>query len=95
MFKIDDSFIWEDANFTPPEKENLIIYELLLRDFHQEKSYQSVIDQLDYLEELGINAIELMPINEFDGNDSWGYNPSFHMALDKEYGSPVKFKKFI
>ena len=95
MFKIDDSFIWEDANFTPPDKENLVIYELLLRDFHQERSYQSVIDKLDYLKELGINAIELMPINEFDGNDSWGYNPSFHMALDKEYGSPVKFKELV
>ncbi|MEC8702392.1 MAG: alpha-amylase family glycosyl hydrolase [Bacteroidota bacterium] len=95
MFKIDDSFIWEDANFTPPDKENLVIYELLLRDFHQERSYQSVIDKLDYLQELGINAIELMPINEFDGNDSWGYNPSFHMALDKEYGSPVKFKELV
>ena len=95
MFKIDDSFIWEDANFTPPDKENLVIYELLLRDFHQERSYQSVIGKLDYLQELGINAIELMPINEFDGNDSWGYNPSFHMALDKEYGSPVKFKELV
>ena len=95
MFKIDDSFIWEDANFTPPDKENLIIYELLLRDFHQDRSYQAVIDKLDYLQELGINAIELMPINEFDGNDSWGYNPSFHMALDKEYGSPVKFKELV
>ena len=95
MFKVDDSFIWEDANFIPPDKENLIIYELLLRDFHQERSYQSVIDKLDYLQGLGINAIELMPINEFDGNDSWGYNPSFHMALDKEYGSPVKFKELV
>ena len=70
-------------------------YELLLRDFHQGRSYQSVIDKLDYLQELGINAIELMPINEFDGNDSWGYNPSFHMALDKEYGSPIKFKELV
>ena len=95
MFKIDDGFIWEDESFVPPKKDDLIIYELLVRDFHQDKSYQSVIDKLDYLENLGVNAIELMPINEFDGNDSWGYNPSFHMALDKEYGSPIKFKELV
>lgn len=95
MFKIDDGFIWEDQGFIPPKKDDLIIYELLVRDFHQDKSYQSVIDKLDYLKNLGINAIELMPINEFDGNDSWGYNPSFHMALDKEYGSPIKFKELV
>tara|TARA_B100000287_G_scaffold63915_1_gene55457 strand:- start:526 stop:3321 length:2796 start_codon:yes stop_codon:yes gene_type:complete len=95
MFKIDDGFKWEDGDFSPPEKEDLIIYELLIRDFHQDKSYQSVIDKLDYLEQLGINAIEIMPINEFDGNDSWGYNPAFHMALDKEYGSPQKFKELV
>ena len=95
MFKIDDGFTWEDEGFVPPKKEELIIYEILVRDFHQDKSYQSIIDKLDYIENLGVNAIELMPINEFDGNDSWGYNPSFHMALDKEYGSPLKFKELV
>ena len=95
MFKIDDGFNWEDDDFIPPKKEDLIIYELLIRDFHQDRSYQSVIDKLDYLEGLGVNAIELMPINEFDGNDSWGYNPSFHMAIDKEYGSPIKLKELV
>jgi len=44
---------------------------------------------------LGINAIELMPVNEFDGNSSWGYNPGFHMALDKAYGTEHAFKRFI
>ena len=73
----------------------MIIYELLIRDFHEERSFQSVISKLDYLEGIGINAIELMPVNEFDGNNSWGYNPSFHMALDKEYGSPAKFKELV
>jgi len=44
---------------------------------------------------LGVNAIELMPVNEFDGNESWGYNPSFHMAIDKAYGSPEELKKLV
>ena len=54
-----------------------------------------MIDTLDYLSELGINAIELMPVGEFENNESWGYNPSFHMALDKYYGTPEHFKAFI
>ena len=51
--------------------------------------------RLDYLQSLGINAVELMPISEFDGNESWGYNPAFHMALDKYYGTPNAFKQLV
>ena len=95
MFKVDDGFSWEDDSFVPPNQNDLIIYELLIRDFHEDKSFESVVRKLDYLQGLGINAIELMPINEFDGNSSWGYNPSFHMAVDKIYGSPTKFKELV
>jgi 1,4-alpha-glucan branching enzyme len=56
------------------------------------KVYQNVKDTLKYLERLGINAIELMPISEFEGNDSWGYNPSFYFATDKAYGKHKRFK---
>ncbi|MEO1655163.1 MAG: alpha-amylase, partial [Bacteroidota bacterium] len=66
---------WQVTNFTRPEPQDLVVYELLVRDFDQDKSYQNVIDRLDYLDSLGINAIELMPIMEFGGNQSWGYNP--------------------
>jgi len=68
---------------------------MLIRDFDEDHTFQSVINRLDYLEDLGINAIELMPVNEFDGNLSWGYNPALHMALDKYYGSPDDFKAFV
>lgn len=88
-------YSWQYPNFTPPAKEDLIIYELLVRDFVATHNYQTLIDTLDYLQRLGINAIELMPVNEFEGNESWGYNPSFHMALDKYYGTPEKFKEFV
>lgn len=88
-------FNWQYDNFSPPAKDELIIYELLIRDFVAAHNYQTVIDTLDYLQRLGINAIELMPVNEFEGNESWGYNPSFHMALDKYYGTPEKFKSFV
>ena len=89
------AYNWTNNNFTPPEKKDLIIYELLVRDFVSTHSYQTLIDTLDYLAELGINAIELMPPGEFENNESWGYNPSFHMALDKYYGTPDHFKAFI
>ena len=86
---------WTISNFSGAENKDLIIYELLVRDFTHDRNYQTLIDTLDYLETLGINAIELMPPGEFENNESWGYNPSFHMALDKYYGTPDKFKEFV
>ncbi|WP_224485179.1 alpha-amylase family glycosyl hydrolase [Robertkochia aurantiaca] len=90
-------FNWSDntLNFQPPKRKDLVIYELLIRDFDELHSFDAVKARLDYLETLGVNAIELMPVNEFDGNESWGYNPSFHMALDKYYGTPEAFKQLI
>ncbi len=95
VLDLERSFNWEDQNFIKPKKEELIIYELLVRDFDEGKSFRSVIERLDYIQGLGVNAIELMPVNEFDGNESWGYNPSFHMAIDKAYGSPKELKKLV
>ena len=98
-FKINlPTFTW-DA-FTPPAKDNLIIYEMLLRDFEVVGAsdigdFNKALTHLDYLQNLGVNAIELMPVSEFEGNDSWGYNASFHGALDKAYGTPTNFKTFI
>jgi 1,4-alpha-glucan branching enzyme len=89
------AYNWKIKNFTRPDKRDLIIYELLLRDFVARHDYQTLIDTLPYLKRLGITAIELMPINEYDGNESWGYNPSFHNALDKYYGTADKFKEFV
>jgi 1,4-alpha-glucan branching enzyme len=76
-----------------PEKDKLVVYELLVRDFDAGRNYQSIIDRIDYFKNLKINAIELLPVMEFEGNESWGYNTSFHMALDKFYGARVSLKK--
>lgn len=89
------AYNWQVTNFQRPAKQDLIVYELLLRDFTQEKNWQSLINKISYLKNLKINAIELLPIMEFDGNLSWGYNTSFHYALDKAYGTPEKFKEFV
>ncbi|MBK9256422.1 MAG: DUF4961 domain-containing protein [Saprospiraceae bacterium] len=88
-------FDWQYDDYQRPDKTNLFIYELLMRDFLSVQSYKNLTDTLDYLQRLGITAIELMPVNEFENNDSWGYNPSFHMALDKYYGSPTAFKTMV
>jgi 1,4-alpha-glucan branching enzyme len=88
-------YVWKTNNFQRPAKRDLVIYELLMRDFVATHDYQTIIDTLPYFKRLGINAIEFMPLQEFDGNESWGYNPDFHMALDKYYGSPDKFKALV
>lgn len=89
------AYPWVVTNFAKPAKENLIVYELLVRDFTAQQTWQSLIDKIAYLKTLNINAVELMPVMEFDGNNSWGYNTGFHNALDKAYGTPEKFKEFI
>ena len=90
-----EEYQWEVTDFVAPPKGELIIYELHIRDFVDDDYIITVLDKLDYLETLGVNAIELMPINEFEGNDSWGYNPSFYFATDKAYGTKNNYKKFI
>jgi 1,4-alpha-glucan branching enzyme len=89
------AYNWKITNFQKPAKSKLVIYELLVRDFVSTHWYKTIMDTLNYLKNLGVNAIEFMPINEFEGNDSWGYNPSFHLALDKYYGTQDAFKAFV
>jgi 1,4-alpha-glucan branching enzyme len=90
---------WEVPDFTPAAvnatQSDLFIYELLVRDFVESRSLNEVKTKLDYLEDLGVNAVQLMPVIEFDGNESWGYAPNFFFAPDKYYGTPQAYKQFI
>lgn len=86
---------WNVKNFNKPAKENLVIYEMLLRDFTDNRTIKAATAKLDYIKNLGVNAIELMPVQEFNGNNSWGYNPNFYFAPDKAYGTEADYKKFI
>ncbi len=101
VFKINqDNYSWQVNNFKVADPDNLVVYELLLRDFEVVNTddigdLKKALTRLDYLENLGVNAIELMPVNEFEGNDSWGYNPSFHGGLDKAYGTSDDLKMFV
>lgn len=99
-FKINkDIYNWKVKDFDIEDKNDLIIYELLVRDFtdnaYGEGSIKAAMGQLDYLQTLGVNAIELMPVQEFDGNDSWGYGNHGYFAMDKAYGTRHDYKAFI
>lgn len=96
VFKIrQDNYNWQVTGFKTPAADNLTIYELLFRDFTASGDINGAMEKLDYLQSLGVNAIELMPVQEFDGNDSWGYNPCFYFAMDKAYGTDRMYKQFI
>ena len=90
-----EEYAWRNTTFAVEDPTDLIIYELHLRDFTSQGNLAGAMEKLDYLKTLGVNAIELMPVQEFDGNDSWGYNPAYFFALDKAYGSKRQYKEFI
>lgn len=90
-------FEWSDAtlNFKRPNKNNLVIYEVWVYDYTEARSIKGLMNRLDYIQNLGVNAIELMPICEFDGNYNWGYSPNHYFAPDRAYGSETIYKTFI
>lgn len=95
-FKINrDEYAWKSGDFKIEDRKDLIIYEMHLRDFSPSGDLAGAMERLDYISDLGVNAIELMPVQEFDGNDSWGYNPNHWFALDKAYGTRQQYKEFI
>ena len=89
------AYNWKVKNFERPASEKLVIYEMLIRDFTEEHTFNAAKEKLEYLKNLGVNAIELMPVNEFEGNTSWGYNPSFYFAVDKYYGTKNDLRAFV
>ena len=92
---LEEDFVWTDAGFTRPAQDRLVIYELLVRDWDAARDFVAVTERLDHLEWLGITAIELMPVSEFDGNSSWGYNPGPRFAVDKAYGTADALKRLV
>lgn len=89
------TYAWKNSSFTRPAQADLVIYELLVRDFIKQHQYTTLKDSLSYLKRLGVNAVELMPVQESEGNSTWGYNPSFHRALDKYYGLKNDLKAYV
>ena len=89
------AYTWKTTSFKRPARTNMVVYELLMRDFLASHNYQTLKDTLSYIQRLGVNTIELMPVTEFDGNDNWGYSPCFYFAPDKYYGPKNALKALI
>lgn len=89
------SYSWKHSDFRVEDKHDLVIYEMLFRDFTTSQDIDGAMAELDYIENLGVNAVQLMPVQEFDGNLSWGYNPNHWFALDKYYGTREEYKEFV
>jgi 1,4-alpha-glucan branching enzyme len=98
-----NNFIWTDQDWRTPQLRDLVIYELCVRDFAgawqanrpHYGSFGDLVEHVPYLADLGVNAVQLMPIQAFPGESSWGYNPVFYFALANTYGTPLEFKQFV
>ena len=88
-------YAWKYSDFKVEDKNDLVIYEMHFRDFTKTQDIAGAMENLDHIANLGVNAVQLMPIQEFDNNNSWGYNPNHWFALDKYYGTREEYKDFI
>lgn len=96
----DPAFDWGDDDFRTPPWNEMVIYEMHIGTFYQpapdaRATFDSAIEKLDYLRELGINVVLVMPPAEFPGDISWGYNPSYIFAVESNYGGPQALKRFV
>ena len=96
------AFVWEDEGFEPPFPNEIVMYELHIGTFYDPRpddgepaTFYDAVQRLDYLRELGVNMIALMPVSEFNGRHSWGYNPIALFAIEQAYGGPDGFKYFV
>lgn len=94
------SFDWQGDDFTLPPHNELIIYEMHIGSFFTDAEgrpgdFDAVLHKFDHLIKLGVNAVQIMPIAEFAGDYSWGYNPAHIFAVESAYGGPDEFKRFV
>ncbi|MEW6162761.1 MAG: malto-oligosyltrehalose trehalohydrolase [Nitrospirota bacterium] len=91
----NNSFKWEDESWKGIELSEMIIYELHVGTFTSEGTFNAVIPRLDELKDIGINAIEIMPVAQFPGERNWGYDDVYPFAVQDSYGGPLGFKRLI
>ncbi|TWT75202.1 1,4-alpha-glucan branching enzyme GlgB [Allorhodopirellula solitaria] len=94
------AFDWQDDEFVMPSWNELVIYETHIGTFSRSEddrvgTFEDYITKFDYLKRLGVNALQIMPLAEFAGDYSWGYNPAHPYAVETAYGGPVGFKTFV
>ncbi len=98
--RILDTYVWQHDRTPLPDNPQLVIYEMHVADFAGGEigvpdKLKRAIEKLDYLAELGINAIELLPVTEYAGDYRWGYLVSYYFAVESSYGTPEDFKRFV
>lgn len=92
---VDPHFSWSDQKWQGLKTDELVIYELHVGTFSKERTFLGLIPYLEELKELGITAIEIMPVAQFPGERNWGYDGVFPFAVQNSYGGPLGFKKFV
>lgn len=99
--RIVDDYVWQNDDKPLPPDADLVLYEMHVGGFgwspgnDQLGTFDAVRAKLDYLQDLGVNAIELMPVHEFPMDYSWGYNPRYHFAIEAAYGTTSDFKRLV
>ena len=96
----NSTYAWKINNFQMPPWNEMVIYEMHVASFpddptSQGEMFRAAARDLKYLQDLGINAIEIMPAKEFPGDDSWGYNPAHLFAVESNFGGPAALKEFV
>ncbi|HEX9788452.1 MAG TPA: malto-oligosyltrehalose trehalohydrolase [Candidatus Binatia bacterium] len=92
---VDPQFSWEDAGWSAPALDEYVIYELHVGAFTPAGTFEAIIPYLDYLAEVGVTALELMPVAQFPGERNWGYDGAYPFAAQNSYGGPDGLKKLI
>ena len=94
-----NAFDWGGVNAINPWLNDLVIYEMHVGSFNAEdwlpSSFDEAIEKLDHIEALGVTAVQVMPISEYAGDRSWGYNPADIYAVESSLGGPDAFKRFV
>ena len=95
-----DNFEWQEEHYHLPAHNSLVIYELHVGSYAMTQdgvpgTFDDLIEKLDYLSQLGVNVVQIMPVAEFAGDLSWGYNPANIFAIESAYGGPDAFKRFV
>lgn len=92
---VDPTFPWEDGAWSGLPLRDYVIYELHVGTFTPEGTFEAVIPHLDYLRDLGVTAVELMPVAQFPGGRNWGYDGVYPFAVQDSYGGPSGLKLLV
>ncbi len=93
LSKTPTAFNWTDSTYKTPELQDLVVYELQIAEFND--TFDGVIDRLDYLDALGVNCLELMPVTSAKVDFDWGYGPLYHLSPSSRFGGPNALKRLV